>query len=314
MQAGLNYAYFPTEEIYINGGYSIHHVNRPKETFFSSNATENIIPMRHIGFLNAIVKLNDKVIVNPLRIRQDYINELENNLVLYFTSSTRESATIIKEQQKNVVEKNIKSIEAMHHLKDQAKKMKEALLMGKIDTIGEILDYGFQQKKDMATNISNATIENIYQKVKEAFLNNPLVRVLTKENGGKATALQFGIEESTADYVVCIDADTKLATDAVSKLMRNFLNPLNKNSHKIGAVAGSVIVGNEVNILTKWQSIEYITSQNFDRKGFAYVNAITVIPGAIGAFKKAALIFIEKEEMFEEFRRRIRKTLKIKIL
>jgi len=138
--------------------------------------------------------------------------------------------------------------------------------------------------------IDDGSTDNTYQKVKEAFLNNPLVRVLTKENGGKATALQFGIEETTANYVVCIDADTKLASDAVSKLMRNFLNPLNKNSHKIGAVAGSVIVGNEVNILTKWQSIEYITSQNFDRKGFAYVNAITVIPGAIGAFKKSALI------------------------
>ncbi len=111
---------------------------------------------------------NNKVIVNPLRIRQDYINELENNLVLYFTSSTRESATIIKEQQKNVVEKNVKSIEAMHHLKDQAKRMKEALLMGKIDTIGEILDYGFQQKKDMASNISNERIEDIYQQVKKA--------------------------------------------------------------------------------------------------------------------------------------------------
>ena len=138
--------------------------------------------------------------------------------------------------------------------------------------------------------IDDGSTDNTYQKVKEAFLHNALVRVISKENGGKATALQFGIEESTADYVVCIDADTKLATDAVSKLMRNFLNPLNKNSHKIGAVAGSVIVGNEVNILTKWQSIEYITSQNFDRKGFAYVNAITVIPGAIGAFKKSALI------------------------
>ncbi|TRZ77522.1 MAG: glycosyltransferase, partial [Chitinophagaceae bacterium] len=138
--------------------------------------------------------------------------------------------------------------------------------------------------------IDDGSTDNTYQKVKEAFVNNALVRVISKDNGGKATALQYGIEESAADYVVCIDADTKLAADAVSKLMRNFLNPLNKNSHKIGAVAGSVIVGNELNILTKWQSIEYITSQNFDRKGFAYVNAITVIPGAIGAFKKAALI------------------------
>ena len=138
--------------------------------------------------------------------------------------------------------------------------------------------------------VDDGSKDNTYEKVKQAFQHQSKVKVLTKENGGKASALQYGIEASTAAYVVCIDADTKLATDAVSKLMRNFLNPLNKNSKAIGAVAGSVIVGNEVNILTKWQSIEYITSQNFDRKGFAYVNAITVIPGAIGAFKKQALI------------------------
>jgi D-glycero-alpha-D-manno-heptose-7-phosphate kinase len=120
------------------------------------------------GFNFMEFSANDKVIVNPLRIRQDYINELENNLVLYFTSSTRESATIIKEQQKNVVEKNVKSIEAMHNLKDHAKRMKEALLMGQIDTIGEILDYGFQQKKNMASNISNEAIEKIYHAVKNA--------------------------------------------------------------------------------------------------------------------------------------------------
>ena len=138
--------------------------------------------------------------------------------------------------------------------------------------------------------IDDGSTDKTYSKVKEAFENNSFVRVLTKVNGGKATALQYGIEQSKADYVVCIDADTKLAKDAVSKLMRNFLNPLNQNRDKIGAVAGSVIVGNEVNILTKWQSIEYITSQNFDRKGFAYVNAITVIPGAIGAFRKEAIL------------------------
>ena len=92
----------------------------------------------------------DKVIVNPLRIKQDYINELENNLLLYFTSTSRESATIIKEQQKNVLQKNEKSIEAMHQLKEQARMMKEALLKGRLHEIGEILDYGFQQKRNMA--------------------------------------------------------------------------------------------------------------------------------------------------------------------
>jgi cellulose synthase/poly-beta-1,6-N-acetylglucosamine synthase-like glycosyltransferase/spore germination protein YaaH/peptidoglycan/xylan/chitin deacetylase (PgdA/CDA1 family) len=138
--------------------------------------------------------------------------------------------------------------------------------------------------------IDDGSKDNTYQIVKDAFEGNPLVKVYTKQNGGKASALQYGIGQSHADYVVCIDADTKLAPDAVSKLMRNFMNPLNEYGQEVGAVAGSVIVGNEVNLLTKWQSIEYITSQNFDRKGFAYLNAITVIPGAIGAFKKDALI------------------------
>ncbi len=111
---------------------------------------------------------DDKVIVNPLRIRQDSINELENNLVLYFTATTRESAAIITEQQKNVTEKNTKSIDAMHQLKEQAKMMKEALLTGKLDQIGEILDYGFQQKKNMAANISNDHMEEIYAAAKAA--------------------------------------------------------------------------------------------------------------------------------------------------
>jgi type IX secretion system PorP/SprF family membrane protein len=65
VQAGLNYAYFPQENVYINAGYSIHHVNRPKETFFNNNTNDGRIPMRHIGFVNAILKVNDRVIINP---------------------------------------------------------------------------------------------------------------------------------------------------------------------------------------------------------------------------------------------------------
>ncbi|MGF2411584.1 PorP/SprF family type IX secretion system membrane protein [Ferruginibacter sp.] len=65
VQAGMNYAYFPQENVYINTGYSIHHVNRPKETFFNDNTNAGRIPMRHIGFVNAILKVNDRVIINP---------------------------------------------------------------------------------------------------------------------------------------------------------------------------------------------------------------------------------------------------------
>ncbi|WP_018612380.1 dehydrogenase [Segetibacter koreensis] len=110
----------------------------------------------------------DRVIVNPLRIRQQYLNELENNLVLYFTSTSRESAEIIKEQVKNVNQKNERSIEAMHQLKEQAKMMKEALLKGRLHEFGEILDFGFEQKRRMAANISNSSIEEIYYAAKKA--------------------------------------------------------------------------------------------------------------------------------------------------
>ncbi len=111
---------------------------------------------------------NDKVIVNPLRIRPEYMHELGNNLVLYFTATSRESAAIIKEQVKNVNDKNEKSIDAMHQLKEQSKMMKEALLKGRLNEFGEILDFGFQQKRKMAHNISNSGIEAIYEAAKKA--------------------------------------------------------------------------------------------------------------------------------------------------
>lgn len=105
---------------------------------------------------------SNRVIVNPLRVKRRYLFELENNLLLYFTSTSRLSSTIIEAQTKNVKEKNEKSIEAMHQLKEQAKMMKEALLKGEIDKIGSILDYGFKFKKQMASGISNEVIDDIY--------------------------------------------------------------------------------------------------------------------------------------------------------
>jgi D-glycero-alpha-D-manno-heptose-7-phosphate kinase len=110
----------------------------------------------------------DKVIVNPLRIKQEYLFELENNLLLYYTSTSRESAAIISRQSRNVVEKNEKSIQAMHQLKQQAEAMKEALLKGRVHEIGEILEFGFRQKKEMAEGISNSLIDEIYTAARKA--------------------------------------------------------------------------------------------------------------------------------------------------
>jgi peptidoglycan-N-acetylglucosamine deacetylase len=146
--------------------------------------------------------------------------------------------------------------------------------------------------------IDDGSKDSTYSNVKAAFTNNAAVQVYTKTNGGKASALNMGIEKATGAYVVCIDADTQLKSDAVSQLMKKF-KLADSSGHSlsgeggecaVAAVAGNVKVGNEVNMITKWQSIEYITSQNFDRRAFDLLNCITVVPGAIGAFKKEAVI------------------------
>ena len=110
----------------------------------------------------------DKVVVNPLRIKQQTLFELENNLLLYYTSTSRESSRIIEQQARNVVNKAAKSIDAMHLLKQQALRMKEALLKGRLHEIGEILDFGFVQKRQMAEGISNDLMEDIYNAAKKA--------------------------------------------------------------------------------------------------------------------------------------------------
>lgn len=105
---------------------------------------------------------NDKVIVNPLRVKDKWLHELENNLILFFTETSRLSSEIIARQANNVKKKNTKSIDAMHSLKEQSVRMKEALLKGDVDGIGKILHYGWEHKKAMADGISNPQIENIY--------------------------------------------------------------------------------------------------------------------------------------------------------
>ncbi len=105
---------------------------------------------------------NDKVIVNPLRIKQEILNELAYNLVLYYTKTSRLSSEIIEKQRQNVMNKKASSVEAMHKIKEQAILMKEILLRGNLSEIGKILDFGWKYKKQMAEGITNPEIENIY--------------------------------------------------------------------------------------------------------------------------------------------------------
>jgi len=110
------------------------------------------------------------------------------------------------------------------------------------------------------------------------------VLILTKENAGKAEALNYGIEHiQDAELFVGIDADTIIASDAISRLVPHFINP------KVGAIAGNAKVGNRVNLWTRWQALEYITSQNFERRALDVFGAVSVVPGAIGAWRVSAV-------------------------
>jgi cellulose synthase/poly-beta-1,6-N-acetylglucosamine synthase-like glycosyltransferase/peptidoglycan/xylan/chitin deacetylase (PgdA/CDA1 family) len=120
--------------------------------------------------------------------------------------------------------------------------------------------------------------------VREAFADTSRVSVLTKRNEGKWAALNYGIAQSDAEIIVTLDADTLFDPGALSLMLRHFEDP------GVGAVAGSAVVGNRINLITRFQALEYITNQNLDRRALEIVNGIPVIPGAIGAWRREALL------------------------
>ena len=107
------------------------------------------------------------------------------------------------------------------------------------------------------------------------FYDQLQVRLLRQDNGGKASALNHGIAEADGEIIIALDADTIFARDTIVNLVRHFGDPI------VGAVAGNVKVGNRINPLTYWQSIEYVTSQNLDRRAYGIINSVTVVPGAV---------------------------------
>jgi cellulose synthase/poly-beta-1,6-N-acetylglucosamine synthase-like glycosyltransferase/spore germination protein YaaH/peptidoglycan/xylan/chitin deacetylase (PgdA/CDA1 family) len=120
--------------------------------------------------------------------------------------------------------------------------------------------------------------------VERHFADEPRVRLMRFENGGKAVALNRGLVLAKGEIVVALDADTQFAPDTIGLLARWFENPL------VGAVAGNAIVGNRVNLVTRWQALEYVTAQNLERRALAALGCVTVVPGAVGAWRKSALL------------------------
>jgi cellulose synthase/poly-beta-1,6-N-acetylglucosamine synthase-like glycosyltransferase/spore germination protein YaaH/peptidoglycan/xylan/chitin deacetylase (PgdA/CDA1 family) len=120
-------------------------------------------------------------------------------------------------------------------------------------------------------------------KVREAFADEPRVTLLSFENGGKARALNRGLAQVKGEIVVALDADTLFPPDTIPQLVRWFADP------RVGAVAGNAVVGNRLNLVTRWQALEYVTAQNLERRALAALGAVTVVPGAVGAWRRSAL-------------------------
>ncbi len=118
----------------------------------------------------------------------------------------------------------------------------------------------------------------------EAYGRHSRVIVYKKENGGKASALNFGISHARHEVVIGLDADTVFDEDTVAKLVQPLQDP------NVAAVAGNAKVGNRINLVTRWQALEYVTSQNLDRRAFSLLDCITVVPGAVGAWRRSAVL------------------------
>ncbi len=115
------------------------------------------------------------------------------------------------------------------------------------------------------------------------FGRNPAVRIIHQPNTGKSAALSHALAEASSGIIVTIDADTAIEPDAISKLVRHFVDP------RVGAVAGNVKVGNRISWLTRWQALEYVTSQNLEKRAFDLLNCIPVVPGALSAWRAEAI-------------------------
>jgi cellulose synthase/poly-beta-1,6-N-acetylglucosamine synthase-like glycosyltransferase/peptidoglycan/xylan/chitin deacetylase (PgdA/CDA1 family) len=119
--------------------------------------------------------------------------------------------------------------------------------------------------------------------VRSHFMRERRVGVISIPNGGKANALNVGLANAQGEVVVALDADTQFESTTICRLVRWFSDPT------IGAVAGNAKVGNRINMITRWQALEYIVAQNLERRALSALDTLTVVPGAVGAWRRDVL-------------------------
>jgi len=132
--------------------------------------------------------------------------------------------------------------------------------------------------------IDDGSLDRTAEVIRQRFADEKRVNLISIANGGKAHALNAGLHQASGTVVVALDADTQFNTDTISRLVRWFADP------EIGAVAGNAKVGNRINMITRWQALEYIVAQNLERRALSALDTLTVVPGAVGAWRRETLL------------------------
>ena len=132
--------------------------------------------------------------------------------------------------------------------------------------------------------IDDGSADHTAEVVRRRFEKEPRVTLISIPNGGKANALNTALRQAKGAVVVALDADTQFNPDTISRLVRWFADP------QVGAVAGNAKVGNRINMITRWQALEYVVAQNLERRALSALDTLTVVPGAVGAWRREALL------------------------
>ncbi|MDB4887048.1 MAG: glycosyl transferase [Gemmatimonadetes bacterium] len=149
-----------------------------------------------------------------------------------------------------------------------------------IQTITSLLNQRYAGELEIVV-VDDGSSDDTATICEEAYGQHAMVTVYRKPNGGKASALNYGIARARHDIVIGLDADTMFDEDTVAELVQPLASP------QVAAVAGNAKVGNRINLVTRWQALEYVTSQNLDRRAFSLLDCITVVPGSVGAWRRS---------------------------
>ncbi|HEY3257490.1 MAG TPA: glycosyltransferase, partial [Gemmatimonadaceae bacterium] len=154
----------------------------------------------------------------------------------------------------------------------------EALVINR--TIASLLAQDYTGQVEIIV-VDDGSSDATYAVTRTQYADERRVTIYAKPNGGKASALNYGIARARGEIVIGLDADTLFRRNTLRRLVAPLADP------SVGAVAGNAKVGNRINVITRWQAIEYVVSQNLDRRAFSLLNCITVVPGAVGAWRKS---------------------------